>query len=137
MVEKYPTEIYGYDWAFNNARLIDTVKKDSIAVPDAIKLFDFSAKDTSKFKKQYITSASYLAGYYANDANDKAKAIDYLKKWQAVDTANALNIQKNIEILQRPPAGNRTNPRGNSAPKPAGNKPSPVAKPKISATIKK
>jgi Flp pilus assembly protein TadD len=74
MIEKYPDQVYGYEWALNNARLIDTVKKDSIAVPDALKLFDFSSKDTAKFKKQYISSASYLAIYYANDAKDKEMA---------------------------------------------------------------
>ncbi len=136
MAEKFPTEIYGYEWAFNNGRLIDTVKKDSIAVPDALKLFDFSGKDTTKFRKQYISAASFLATYYANDANDKAKAIDYLKKWQAVDTANAMNIQKNIEILQKAPAAKPpSNPRGNAAPKQTGTKsPKPTTKPKKQAT---
>jgi hypothetical protein len=137
MIEKFPTEIYGYDWAFNNSRLIDTVKKDSIAVPDAIKLYEISSTDTAKYKKQLISSASFLAGYYANDANDKDKAIDYLKKWQAVDTANAMNIQKNIEILQRAPGSKpANNPRGNANPQKSGQKPLPGVKPKIPATVK-
>ncbi|MFN8290406.1 MAG: hypothetical protein U0U70_09125 [Chitinophagaceae bacterium] len=104
MEELFPDQVYGYEWAFNNSRVMDTVRKDSIAVPDAIKLFDFSNKDTAKFKKQYISSASFLAIYYANDAKDKEKAIDYLKKWQMVDVANAENIQKNIDILMKAPA---------------------------------
>jgi Flp pilus assembly protein TadD len=137
MIEKFPTEIYGYEWAFNNSRLVDTVKKDSIAVPDAIKLYEISSRDTAKYKKHIISTASFLAGYYANDANDKDKAIDYLKKWQAVDTANALNIQKNIDILQKAPgAKTPANPKGNAAPKQTGQKPSPVTKPKIPATVK-
>lgn len=102
--ELYPDQVYGYEWAFNPSRIVDTVKKDSIAVPDAIKLFDFAAKDTAKFKKQYISSASFLAIYYANDAKDKEKAIDYLKKWQMVDVVNAENIQRNIDILMKAPA---------------------------------
>ena len=137
-VEKYPTEVYGYEWTFNNSKVIDTLKKDSIAVPDALKLFEFSAKDTTKFKKQYISSASYLAIYYANDAKDKEKAIEYLKKWQEADAVNADNIQKNIDILQK------TNSRpikGGPAPKQAGSKPapskpSPSVKPKTQAVKK-
>jgi Flp pilus assembly protein TadD len=137
MIERYPTEIYGYDWSFNSSRVIDTVKKDSIAVPDAIKLFDFSAKDTAKYKKQFISSASFLAGYYANDANDKDKAIEYLKKWQAVDTANAMNIQKNIDILQKTPGTKPpANSKGNTIPRQNGQKPLPAIKPKIPATAK-
>jgi Tfp pilus assembly protein PilF len=138
MIEKYPAEIYGYEWAFNNSRLLDTLKKDSIAVPDALVLYEKSALDTAKFKKQYISATSFLAGYYANDANDKDKAIEFLKKWQAVDTANALNIQKNIEILQRAPGTKpTTNPRGNASPKQNGQKPGPTSKPKITAPLKK
>jgi Tfp pilus assembly protein PilF len=102
--EKYPNEVYGFEWAFNNSRVIDTVAVDSIAAPDAIKLVQFSEKDTAKFKKQYISAASFLAVYYANKAKDKEKAIEYLKKWQLVDPANKENIQKNIDILSK--AGN-------------------------------
>ncbi|MBL0269072.1 MAG: hypothetical protein IPP99_10520 [Chitinophagaceae bacterium] len=110
MTELFPDQVYGYDWAFINARAVDTVRKDSIAVPDALKLFEFSNKDTAKFKKQYINAASFLAIYYANDAKDKEKAIDYLKKWQMVDVANAENIQKNIDLLMKAPATKPTTP---------------------------
>jgi len=133
-VEKYPTEVYGYEWTFNNSKVIDTLKKDSIAVPDALKLFEFSAKDTTKFKKQYISSASYLAIYYANDAKDKEKAIEYLRKWQEADAVNADNIQKNIEILQK--ANSRPIKGGGPGPKQAGSKPTP-SKPSPSVTPKK
>ena len=134
-IEKYPTEVYGYEWSFNNSKVIDSLKKDSIAVPDAMKLFDFASKDTAKFKKQYISAASFMAIYYANDAKDKDKAIEFLKKWQEADTANADNIQKNIDILQK--TGTKTaNPKGNAAPKAGGNKPSPNTKPKTTTTSK-
>ena len=99
--EKYPEEVYGWEWKLNNAKIIDSTKQDSIAVPDALKLLAFSEKDTAKFKKQYINAASYLALYYANKANDKVKAIEYLKKWQQMDPANKENIQKNIDILSK------------------------------------
>lgn len=129
-IAKYPDEIYGYEWVFNNSKVIDTLKKDSIAVPDAMKLFDFSAKDTTKFKRQYISSASYLAIYYANDAKDAEKAIEYLKKWQEADTANADAIQRNIEILQRANGKSTPGPRGNAAPRKPGTNPGPSAMPK-------
>ena len=37
---------------------MDSLKQDSIAVPDALKLLEFSEKDTAKFKKQYLAAAA-------------------------------------------------------------------------------
>ena len=139
MEEKFADQIYGFEWAFNNARVIDTVKKDSIAVTDAIKLFDYSNKDTAKYKKQYISSASYLAIYYANDAKDKEKAIDYLKKWQLVDVANAENIQRNIDLLMKAPATKPAPSKGTAPPKaqaPAAAKKTTTTKSKPVTTTK-
>jgi tetratricopeptide (TPR) repeat protein len=99
--EKYPDEVFGWEWKLNNAKIIDSTKQDSIALPDALKLLSFSEKDTAKYKKQYISAASFLALYYANKANDKIKAIEYLKKWQNMDPANKEAIQKNIDILSK------------------------------------
>ena len=112
--EKYPDEVFGWEWKLNNAKIIDSTKQDSIAVPDALKLLAFSEKDTAKFKKQYISAASYLALYYANKAGDNQKAIEYLKKWQQLDPANKENIQKNIDILSKSKATG--NPPKNTAP---------------------
>lgn len=103
--EKYPAEVYGYEWALNASKIIDTVKVDSIAVPDALKLLEFAEKDTAKYKKQYISGSSFLAIYYANKAGDKDKAIEYLKKWQLVDPVNRESIQKNIDILSKTNGG--------------------------------
>lgn len=127
MEELYPDQVYGYEWALNNSRQIDTLRKDSIAVPDALKLFEFSEKDTAKYKKQYISAASFLAIYYANDAKDRDKAIEFLKKWQMVDVVNAENIQKNIDILEKAPA---------SKPKSTGKVKVPSAEAKKPVTTK-
>jgi tetratricopeptide (TPR) repeat protein len=99
--EKFPEQEYGWEWAFNSSKVLDTTKKDSIAVPDALKLLAFSQKDSVKFKKQYINAASYLAAYYANDAGDKTKALDYLYRLKNISPERADDIQKNIEILQQ------------------------------------
>lgn len=99
--EKYPDEVYGWEWKLNNAKIIDSTKQDSIAVPDALKLLEFSQKDSVKYQKQYISAVSFLAIYYANKAGDKEKAIEYLKKWQNIDPANKDAIQKNIDILSK------------------------------------
>jgi tetratricopeptide (TPR) repeat protein len=99
--EKYPDEVYGWEWKLNNAKIIDSTKQDSIAVPAALKLIEFAQKDTVKFQKQYISAASFLALYYANKAGDKEKAIEYLKKWQNMDPVNRDAIQKNIDILSK------------------------------------
>lgn len=101
VLQRNPDEVFGYEWKFNNSKLIDTTKQDSIAVPDALKLLAFTEKDTVKYKKQYISAVSFLAIYYANKVGDKEKAIEYLKKWQSMDPANKEAIQKNIDILSK------------------------------------
>lgn len=112
--EKYPNEVYGYEWASNNSRVIDSTKKDSIAVPDATKLFEFSQKDTTKFRKQYLNSAGYLATYYANDAKDAEKALDYINKMLLLDPANdnLKDIKDSLEkSLKQPNKGNTSQPK--------------------------
>jgi TolA-binding protein len=99
--DKYPDEVYGWEWKLNNSKIIDSTKQDSIAVPDALKLLEFSQRDSTKFQKQYISATSFLALYYANKAGDKEKAIEYLKRWQAMDPVNKDAIQKNIDILSK------------------------------------
>lgn len=137
MITNYPDQVYGYEWAFNNSRVSDTVRKDSIAVPDALKLYEFAEKDTAKFKKQYISSTSFLAIYYANDAKDKDKAIEYLKKWQMVDVANAENIQKNIDILMKAPVKPAQKGTGASSQAPRATKTSKVTKTTTTTTTTK
>lgn len=104
MVEKYPDQIYGYEWRFNAAVVIDTVKKDSIMVPAAMSLLEFAQKDTSKYLKQ-VANSSYRIALYHNDKDDKDKAIQYLQimKGATRDTAQQASIQKNIDALSRPP----------------------------------
>ena len=126
MEELFPAEMYGYVWAFNNSMILDTVKKDSIAVPDALKLYEFTSKDTAKYKKDYITAVRYLAGYYINDAQDKEKSLEFFQKWLEVDTANAVKIQEFIDqIKKQPPARPGNPPRGGSSAtqKPGGTGP--------------
>jgi|SRR6218665_302485 len=88
IVDKFPGEVYGYEWRFNNARAIDTTKKDSIAVPDALKLIEFAEKDTAKYKKQYLAAAGFMVEYYANTAKDGAKATEYVDKMLVLDPTN-------------------------------------------------
>lgn len=115
MQEKFPAEQYGYEWAFNNARAVDTVKKDSIGLPDALKLFEFAQKDSIKFKRQYISAAGYLVNYYANDAKDYTKALDYVNRWISLDPSNSSlpTIKDQLEKARSRPS----NPR--SAPQPS------------------
>ncbi|MBS1760903.1 MAG: tetratricopeptide repeat protein [Bacteroidetes bacterium] len=134
METKWPDQVYGYEWALNNSRNVDTVKKDSIAVPDALKLYNFAIADSVKYKKQIISSASFLAIYYANDAKNPASAIEYLKKWQSADPDNADNIQKNIDVLQKALlAPTKPTPATKPPAKTGGSKTSAVTKPKPGA----
>lgn len=117
MIDLFPDQVYGYEWSYNNAIAVDTVKKDSIAVPDALKLYGFSQKDTSKFKKQYINSVRFLAAYYINVAKDKDKSLEFFNKWLEADPASSSTILPIIEQIKkmqvRPPAAT---PKGNAPP---------------------
>ena len=132
MVEKYPDQVYGYEWAYNSSITVDTLKKDSIAVPDALKLYGFSQKDTAKFRKQYINSVRYLAAYYINVAKDKDKSLEFFAKWLEVDSANAPTIQPIIEQIKKMPSRPAaTTPSGNPVPVPGKSKSASVKKTKI------
>jgi tetratricopeptide (TPR) repeat protein len=115
MIEKFPDQVYGYEWAYNSAIAIDTVKKDSIAVPDALKLYGFTQKDTAKFRKQYLSSVKYLVGYYVNTVKDKDKSLEFLGKWLAVDPANATTITGYMDQIKKAPPAKQS-----SAPLPKG-----------------
>jgi tetratricopeptide (TPR) repeat protein len=136
MSEKFPADIYGHEWRFNNSVIVDTVKKDSIAVPDAIALYEFTQKDTAKFKSQYLKSVRFLAGYYFNDARNKEKAIEFLQKWKDVDAAMATTIDGYIEQAKRLSGGasgqKTTSPAAVRSGKPAP----PPAKTTKKATVK-
>jgi len=104
MRDKYTDQIFGFEWSFRNAVIIDTLKRDSIAVPDALRLYEISQKDTVKFKGQYINAVRFLAGYYINTAKDKEKALEFFTKWKDADTANAMTIQGYIDQIKKTPA---------------------------------
>lgn len=100
VADSFPDQIYGWEWKFRNAQLIDTVAKDSIAVPAAEALIKFTNNDTVTYAQQISTASYYLATYY-NENGDQAKAVDYLKLMKAAttDPARKENIQKNIDTL--------------------------------------
>ncbi len=140
MIEKFPDQVYGYEWAFINSNVIDSVKKDSIAQPDALKLYEFSKKDTAKFKKQYLTSVRFLSTYYINQAKDKEKSLEFFTKWLEVDAANAPTIQQYIDQIKKMPAKQAAPPRGNVQPTSTTEKKAvgtTAAKPKTTTVSKK
>jgi hypothetical protein len=126
--EKWPDQRFGWEWMYNNAVLIDTVKKDSIAVPAAQKWLDFARndKDSAKLLIQIAGTSYFLAQYYQD--KDKAKAIEYLTIMKAAtkDPAMQENIQQNIDRLSRPTPQRAqqatTRPRPDTPP-PAATKP--------------
>lgn len=134
---KFPDQIFGYNWAFINSSLTDTVRRDSIAVPDALKLYDFTQKDTVKFKKEYINSVKYLAGFYINTAKDKEKAIEYFTKWKDADAANAEKIQGYIDQIKKAPATKPATPsKGTGKTQPPSAKKSVTTKSKTPVAAK-
>ncbi len=100
VADSFPDQIYGWEWKFRNAQIIDTVAKDSIALPAAEQLITFTNNDTVTYASQ-ITLASYFLAMYYNDKGDQAKAVEYLKLMKAAtsDPARKENIQKNIDAL--------------------------------------
>ena len=91
-----------------------------LAVQPAMKYLEVLEKDTAKNKSNILTTAGYLAQYYANIAKDKEKAIAYLEKMPALDPNNEA-IKDNLNILKKkqsatPPKGNATPKAGNSKP---------------------
>ncbi len=121
MIENFPTEVYGYEWKFNNLKILDSSYTENKLVPAAIEFFEFTQKDTAKYKKQYLASAGFLLGYYANDAKDGSKALEYLNKMLLVDPANEalLKIKPALEksVKQAAPKSSSSN----GAIKPASN----------------
>jgi tetratricopeptide (TPR) repeat protein len=93
MKEGFPNEVYGYEWTFNVLKVLDSSYKENKLVPAATEFFEFAQKDTAKYKKQYLASAGFLLGYYANDAKDGLKALEYLNKMLLLDPDNE-NLQK-------------------------------------------
>lgn len=106
--EKYPDQNFGWEWMYNNASLIDTVKKDSIAVPAALKWVEFARKDSVKYATQLYNTSYFLAAYYL-DKGDKTKAIEYLKlmKSATTDPAKQENVQQNIDRLTKSGSGTK------------------------------
>lgn len=100
VADSFPDQIYGWEWKFRNAQIIDTVAKDSIAVPAAEALIQFTNNDTVTYASQ-IASASYFLAMYYNDKGDQAKAVDYLKMMKSAtqDPARRESIQRNIDAL--------------------------------------
>jgi Tfp pilus assembly protein PilF len=144
MREKFSDQVFGYDWAFKNSSIIDTVKRDSIAVPDALKLFDFAQKDSVKFRTHYINTARFLAGFYWNTAKDKEKSLSFFQKWHDIDTANAVTIQGYIDQIKKMPSvppgktPNPSNPKGTAPAKTStGNLPKPSSATKSKTTTTK
>lgn len=136
---KFTDQVYGFEWAYNNSVAVDTVRKDSIAVPDALKLYEFSQKDTAKFRKNYLSSVRFLAAYYINVAKDKDKSLEFFTKWLEADSANAVTIQQYIDQIKKMPAKPPTAPKGNASPAGVKNgpKPAPTTKSKTITTANK
>lgn len=133
-IQKWPDETFGWQMKFQIARLRDTTMEKGLAVPFATKYLEILEKDTAKNKKSILSTAGYLAQYYANITKDRPKAIEYLTKMLAFDPENEA-LKKNLEALKNaPPPRNPPAPRGNTAP--ASTKPTGGAKPSAKTTVK-
>ena len=116
MVEKFPAEIYGYEWVVNNYKILDSSYTQNKLIPATVTLFEFAQKDTAKYRKQYMAAAGTLLNYYANEAKDKDKAVEYIDKMLYVEPQNE-NLLKIKKDLLAPPKQSTTPPKKNTAPK--------------------
>jgi Tfp pilus assembly protein PilF len=101
MADKFPDQQFGWDWKFNNAQIIDTAKKDSIAVPDAVNLISFTKGDTVKYAAQIRKAAYFLAIHY-NESRELDSAIKYMTMMRSAtaDPAQKNSIQETIKKLE-------------------------------------
>lgn len=101
VADKYPDQQFGWEWKFNNSQILDSVKKDSIGVPDALNLLAFTKGDTVKYASQ-ISKAAYFLAIYHNEEGAKDSAIQYLElmKSASADPNTKQSIQKNIDVLK-------------------------------------
>ncbi|MEQ1677376.1 MAG: tetratricopeptide repeat protein [Chitinophagaceae bacterium] len=116
--EKWPGETFGWQMLFQIGRLEDTTMVNGLAVAPGLKYLEVLEKDTAKNRKAILSTAGYLAQYYANVAKDKEKAIAYLEKMLVLDPENE-SLKSNLNALKKAPAPKpATTPRGNT-PAPA------------------
>ena len=134
--QKWPEETFGWQWKFNNQRAMDTTMEKGLAVQPAIKYLEVLERDTTKNKSAIISTAGYLAQYYANVAKDREKALVYLEKMLALDPTNE-NIRKYRDDMKKPAPKTGNNPRGAVIPKTNGTKSTSVVKSKTTTTVTK
>jgi tetratricopeptide (TPR) repeat protein len=138
-IQKWPEETFGWQMKVQIARLKDSTMEKGLAVPFATKYLEVLEKDTAKNRKSIVSTAGYLASYYANVAKDKVKAIEYLEKMLVFDPTNE-TILKNLDILKKAPASRPpVTPKGNAPPaKTTTAKPATgtTAKPAVKTTTK-
>src|SRR6185503_3425588 len=118
LVEKFPTEIYGYEWVVNNYKVLDSNYAQNKLVPATVTLLQFAEKDTAKYRKQYMAAAGTLLNYYANEAKDREKALEYINKMIAMDPMNESlqGIKKQLETPPKQTTPKKTAPKaGNSS----------------------
>ncbi|MGH2553693.1 MAG: tetratricopeptide repeat protein, partial [Chitinophagaceae bacterium] len=115
LTRKFPDLIYGYERLYQIGRIMDSTMEKGLAVPHAIKYLEILEKDTTKNRREIISTSSYLAIYNANITKDYEKAIEYLNKMLVFDPTNA-DIQKNIDILKKAQTPS-TKPKVGTTPK--------------------
>lgn len=120
--EKWPGETFGWQMLFQIGRLEDTTMENGLAIPPGIKYLEVLEKDTAKNRKSILSTAGYLAQYYANVAKDKEKAIAYLEKMLVLDPTNE-SLKGNLEALKKAPAAKPKQPAATK-----GKTPEPAAK---------
>jgi len=89
--EKWPEEIYGWQWKFNAERAIDTTMELGLFAETAVKLLDVLYKDSVKNRSAILPVLAVMATYHANTekGRDYPKAAYYLQKYLYLDPENA------------------------------------------------
>jgi hypothetical protein len=95
--EKYPDQVYGYNYRIKCAEAIDTAGTVGLAVPHYENMVTFAQRDTVKYKSQLVSALYKLVIYYVNTKKDKPKSIEYLTQYLLYDPTN----EEAKKILQK------------------------------------
>lgn len=118
--EKWPEEVYGWQWRFNTERAIDTSMEMGLFAESAVKLLDILYLDSVKNKPTILQTLAVMATYHVNTekGKDYPKAVYYFQKYLYLDPQNE-SIKKYKEQIEKMIANSSQNgrPQGSSGTK--------------------
>ncbi|MBI1341523.1 MAG: tetratricopeptide repeat protein [Terrimonas sp.] len=100
--QKWPDQVYGWQWLFNTQRAIDTTGEMGLYAPTGDKLLEVLYQDSVKNKPSILQTLAVMATYHVNTekGKDLPKAVEYLERYLSLDPENEA-IKSNIETIKK------------------------------------